>query len=164
MQRNQTIFNHSDIWTWETEVKLDDFNLAVVLDFQEFSITGMYEVSGMYEGNAVNGSGNFDITAYPIPPFGGPYLVIIFRGFGVTSDGYVDLSMASLEQEYKAFHQVQFHGLSAGGSEDAVSILMGENHINLIEDWFPVAHYMKMFLDEIFAETPVSDIIGSSKK
>lgn len=162
--RNQKIFNHSNIYSWEVESDLDASDFTIRLDFTEFNITGEYQAEGIFLEEPVIGSGKVDMNVVPNPMFGGPYLHVSFENFGITPDGYVDLTPASISQNYVSNHNGMFEGLSAGGFEDRVSDGIGVRHQAKRDEWLPLAQFLQIFLQELFAEVPLSDIIGNQNE
>lgn len=159
--RNQRLANHSNIYSWEVVADLEKFELEVYLDFVIFTMTGEYEVGGDFWNETVTGSGTGEITATPTAMFGGPYLRVTFKNFGVTTDDYVDLSKAVIVQKYIATHSGTFEGLDAGGEENRVGGKLATEQLYTFEDWNPLAGYLEKYLQQILDETPLSDIIGS---
>lgn len=141
---------------------LGESKIFVHLDFINMTMPGEYEVAGEFWSNMVSGNGSCNITAGPTDMFGGPYFRVTFDKFQVTMEGYVDLSNTHVTQSYAASHRGTFEELEAGGNEVQVekSLALAQNM--QFENWSPLAQNLQNYLQEIFDETPLSGIIGSS--
>lgn len=157
--RNQVIFNHSNIFSWEVEVDLDKLQLTVYLDYLEFAMIGEYQAKGTFYNETVSGSGISNILAY-----GGSTLRVTFNTFEITSEGYVDLRKAQVVQRYLGSHRSTFEGLDVGGEENEhrVANMIMNKHNNLFVDWNPLAQYLQNYVQGILDDTLLSDIIGSN--
>lgn len=61
LNRNQKIFNHSNIYSWEVFADLDNFDFTVHLDMLELQMIGQYQAEGYYMNETIAGSGMFEI-------------------------------------------------------------------------------------------------------
>lgn len=143
---------------------LDIKTFVLTLDNQGFSSFGEFEVVGTYYYNnfpiKVEGSGPFFLsnkeTRYQHQ--------VTFNNFGLTSDGYVDLSVSELDQHANLYDlKPTFYGLLAGGREQDVNMFLTRRYqdggdANL---WLRLGDHLTEYLGEVFAETPFADIIGN---
>lgn len=156
------MFNHSKVFSWEADVDLDKSSFSVDLDFLGYSMAGEYIVEGTFHGEPVSGSGAADHDAHA-DWTGRIHLEVTFNKFGITQEGYVDLSTAEVVQDYTAGHSGTYEGLSAGGgeNENRVNGMLSAGHKKEFKNWNPLAGYLQTFLQAKLNETALSDIIGS---
>lgn len=159
-QRNQRIFNHSNIYSWEVFADLENFDLTVRIDMLELQMTGQYKMEGYYANETVEGSGTFEIQGYEAQE-GGPFLLVGFEKFEVTAEGFVSLAGAGVAQMYTAEHAGKFQGLSGGAYNDRLETNMATKQGDLFEEWNPLAEYLQTYLQEIFSQTSFAEIISS---
>lgn len=159
--RNQHIFGHSNIHAWNIDSKLEYTYLSVKLDFHTdvYSTTGEYEVDGHFfkENSTFTGKGKSNFTAKS--------LVVEFENYEITPEGFIDLSGASVKQEFVGgVPQViaELEGLKGDNSdiEEHARIWMALIYNRKLSSWHPVGDYLKTFMQESFDKTTLADIIG----
>lgn len=149
-------------------MNLSTSEFSVEVDLGKFTIKGEYEAEGGYGiGEPLDlfrGAGNWELTSDSPQIITGPYVQVSVENFGITSDGFVDMSAGSVARSYASLHEGSFENLEAGDIKELVNdrLSFEQQQHSRRDEWFPLPSYLEMFLKEVFAKTPLSDIIGSN--
>lgn len=163
MNRNQVIYHHTDTEHGSIESDLFKSYFNIRFNTYNFMSIGEYNVEGTVMGSVpVRGKGKFNQTSKDVNLYG----EVTFSDFGLTSNGYIDISKGTVKHRVVAVVRLQpvLEGLSAGGYEASVVSNIAKTYGNAdrVTRWFPLGDYLKTYFEELFAATPLSEIIGTT--
>lgn len=161
--RDQILVGHSNLGRSRVVSDLLEAHFTVHFDKHDFASYGKYNVEGTILGSIpVKGSGQFNVTNKDANLLG----YVKFSDFGITSDGYIDISVGEVRQYVIWLNNPKptFDGLVAGGYEANIIESMTKKYedSDTINQWLPIGEYLKRYFEEVFAETPLSEIIGTT--
>lgn len=163
MVRDQILIHHTDTGGRDVQSDLLGATFRISFFSRNFISLGKYTVEGTILGSIpVKGNGYFNLTNEDA------YLDcdVVFSDFGITSNGYIDLSVGQIRQFVYgiSYAQAELEGLEAGGYESNVIATILKKYTNgeNIQEWLPVRDYLMVYFEELFAKTPLSEIIGTT--
>lgn len=148
---------YSDSFLEEGNIKLDYQNI-----FRPNIASGQYTINGTIFGRVpISGSGS--VNSSVDSSFDVQF--IEFHGFEVVDD-HIDLSKATHGSGvvHPMGFLLDFEGLEAGGYEDEImSLVVRSSYSPAINPLVvPIMQsHMRMYLEEVFEATPVSEIVGN---